>query len=61
MVRVQTWLFRFFAEYLTRAYKDRDVSEINPIKFNIPKYIDVKMDCGEQVQTIEGIILEEEF
>ena len=50
-----------FAEYLTRAYKDKDVSEINPVKFNIPKYIDVKMDCGEQVQTIEDIILEEEF
>ena len=50
-----------FAEYLTRVYKDKDVSEINPIKFNIPKYIDVKMDCGEQVQTIEDIFLEEEF
>ena len=50
-----------FAEYLTRVYKDKDISEINPIKFNIPKYIDVKMDCGEQVQTTEDIFLEEEF
>ena len=50
-----------FAEYLTRVYEDKDVSKIIPIKFNIPKYIDVKMDCGEQVQATEDIFLEEEF
>ena len=61
MVKEQTWLFLIFAEYLTRVYKDKDVSKIIPIKFNIPKYIDVKMDCGEQVQATEDIFLEEEF
>ena len=29
--------------------------------FNIPKYIDVKMDCGEQTHSTEDIFFEEEF
>ena len=50
-----------FAEYLKRAYQDKDISEISPTMFNIPKYIDVKMDCGEQTHSTEDIFFEEEF
>ena len=36
-----------FAEYMQSVYADSIETGIYPIQFNIPKSIDVKMDCGE--------------
>ncbi len=36
-----------FAEYMQSVYADSLETGIYPIQFNIPKSIDVKMDCGE--------------
>ncbi len=50
-----------YAEYLQRVYADTVVSKIYPIDFNIPKSIDVKLDCGEAIQMNINNDFEEEF
>ena len=39
---------------MQRVYADSLESGIYPIKFNIPKLVDVKMDCGELFETEEN-------
>ncbi len=48
-----------FAEYMQRVYADTLESGIYPTSFNIPKAVDVKMDCGELFE-IENNNFEEE-
>ncbi len=45
-----------FAEYMQRVYQDTAETKIYPIDFDIPKSIDIKLDCGEAIQgtTNEG-------
>lgn len=43
-----------FAEYMQRVYADTLLSGIYPIDFDIPNYIDEKLDCGEQIQFVES-------
>ena len=45
-----------FAEYMQRVYQDTSQTKIYPIDFDIPKSIDIKLDCGEEIQ---GIINED--
>ena len=49
-----------FAEYMKRVYADTLESGIFPISFNIPKSVDVRMDCGELFET-ENNNFEEEL
>jgi penicillin-binding protein 1A len=49
-----------FAEYMQRVYADTLESGIFPISFNIPKSVDVRMDCGELFET-ENNNFEEEL
>ena len=39
-----------FAEYMQRVYADTVNTGIYPIPFNIPRAIDVQLDCGEAIQ-----------
>ncbi|MGY8988380.1 MAG: transglycosylase domain-containing protein [Flavobacteriales bacterium] len=39
-----------YAEYLQRVYADTALTAIYPIDFDIPKSIDVRLDCGEAIQ-----------
>ncbi|MDP7429987.1 MAG: penicillin-binding transpeptidase domain-containing protein, partial [Flavobacteriales bacterium] len=50
-----------FAEYMQRVYTDTLESGVYPISFNIPKAIDVKMDCGELFETENNNFEEEEL
>lgn len=50
-----------YAEYLQRVYADTMISEIYPVDFNIPKSIDVKLDCGELIQMNINNDFDEEF
>ena len=50
-----------YAEYLQRVYADTALTAIYPIDFDIPKSIDVKLDCGEAIQGGNNEELEEEF
>ncbi len=48
-----------YAEYLQRVYADTLETGIYPIDFDIPKSVDVKLDCAEEV--IGGDEFNEEF
>ena len=50
-----------FAEYMQRVYADTLESGIFPISFNIPKVVDVRMDCGELFETESNNFEEEEL
>ena len=50
-----------FAEYMQRVYADTLETGIYPIDFDIPKSIDVKLDCGEVIQGGNNEEFEEEF
>jgi penicillin-binding protein 1A len=50
-----------FAEYMQRVYADTLESGIFPISFNIPKSVDVRMDCGELFETENNNFEEEEL
>ncbi|HIG32096.1 MAG TPA: penicillin-binding protein [Flavobacteriales bacterium] len=50
-----------FAEYMQRVYADTLETGIYPIDFDIPKSIDVKLDCGEAIQGGNNEEFEEEF
>ena len=50
-----------YAEYLQRVYADTAITAIYPIDFDIPKSIDVKLDCGEAIQGGNNKEFEEEF
>ena len=50
-----------FAEYMKRVYADTLESGIFPISFNIPKSVDVRMDCGELFETENNNFEEEEL
>jgi penicillin-binding protein 1A len=50
-----------FAEYMQRVYADTLESGIYPIDFDIPKSIDVRLDCGEAIQGGNNEEFEEEF
>jgi len=50
-----------YAEYLQRVYADTALTAIYPINFDIPKSIDVKLDCGEAIQGGNNEEFEEEF
>ena len=50
-----------YAEYLQRVYADTALTAIYPIDFDIPKSIDVRLDCGEAIQGSNNEEFEEEF
>ena len=50
-----------YAEYLQKVYADTVLTAIYPIDFDIPKSIDVKLDCGEAIQESNNEGFEEEF
>ena len=50
-----------FAEYMQRVYADTLETGIYPIDFDIPKAIDVKLDCGEATNGIGTDEFDEEF
>ncbi len=50
-----------FAEYMQRVYADTLETGIYPIDFDIPKAIDVKLDCGEATNSIGADEFDEEF
>ena len=50
-----------YAEYLQRVYADTALTAIYPIDFDIPKSIDVILDCGEAIQGGNNEEFEEEF
>jgi hypothetical protein len=50
-----------YAEYLQRVYTDTALTAIYPIDFDIPKSIDVLLDCGEAIQGSNNEEFEEEF
>ena len=50
-----------YAEFLQRVYKDTNNTKIYPIDFDIPKSVDVKIDCGEEIQEIMKDEFDEEF
>ena len=50
-----------FAEYMQRVYADTLESGIFPISFNIPKAVDVRMDCGELFETERNNFEDEEL
>ena len=50
-----------FAEYMQRVYADTLESGIFPISFNIPKAVDVRIDCGELFETENKNFEEEEL
>ena len=42
-----------FAEYMQRVYSDTLIANMQPIPFDIPRSIDVKLDCDESTISIE--------
>jgi penicillin-binding protein 1A len=50
-----------FAEYMQRVYADTLESGIYPIDFDIPKSVDLKLDCGEATNSIGTKEFDEEF
>jgi penicillin-binding protein 1A len=50
-----------FAEYMQRAYADTLETGIYPIDFDIPRSVDLKLDCGEETHSISGGGFDEEF
>ncbi len=50
-----------FAEYMKRVYADTLESGIYPIDFDIPKSVDLKIDCGESTNSIGNNEFDEEF
>jgi penicillin-binding protein 1A len=50
-----------YAEFLQRVYADTLATGIYPIDFDIPKSIDVRLDCGEAIQRTSNDELDEEF
>ena len=50
-----------FAEYMQRVYADTLESGIYPIDFDIPKSVDLKLDCGEATNSIGADEFDEEF
>ena len=50
-----------FAEYMQRVYADTLESGIYPIDFDIPKSVDLKLDCGEATNSIGTDEFDEEF
>ncbi len=49
-----------FAEYMQRVYADSLESGIYPSNFNVPKLVDVNIDCGELFKTEENNNFEED-
>tara|TARA_B100002003_G_scaffold249400_1_gene285638 strand:+ start:2968 stop:5226 length:2259 start_codon:yes stop_codon:yes gene_type:complete len=50
-----------FAEYMKKVYADTLETGVYPIPFDIPKSIDVKMDCGELFNSKEIKNIEDEL
>jgi len=50
-----------FAEYMQRVYADTLESGIYPIDFDIPKSVDLKLDCGEATNSFGSDEFDEEF
>jgi len=50
-----------YAEFLQRVYADTLETGIYPIDFDIPKAIDLKLDCGESTNSIGADEFNEEF
>jgi penicillin-binding protein 1A len=50
-----------FAEYMQRVYADTLETGIYPIEFNIPKSVDLKLDCGEVANSTASDEFDEEF
>tara|TARA_B110000240_G_scaffold140522_1_gene155543 strand:- start:91 stop:2346 length:2256 start_codon:yes stop_codon:yes gene_type:complete len=50
-----------FAEYMQRVYADTLESGIYPIDFDIPKSVDLKLDCGEETNSFGTEEFDEEF
>ena len=50
-----------FAEYMQRVYADTLESGIYPIDFDIPKSVDLKLDCGEATNSLGTDEFDEEF
>ena len=50
-----------FAEYMQRVYADTLESGIYPIDFDIPKSVDLKLDCGEATNSLGIDEFDEEF
>ena len=50
-----------FAEYMQRVYTDTLESGIYPIDFDIPKAVDLRLDCGEATNSIGADEFDEEF
>jgi penicillin-binding protein 1A len=50
-----------FAEYMQRVYADTLESGIYPIDFDIPKSVDLKLDCGDATNSIGTDEFDEEF
>jgi len=50
-----------FAEYMQRVYADTLESGIYPIDFDIPKSVDLKLDCGEATNSFVADEFDEEF
>jgi len=50
-----------FAEYMQRVYADTLESGIYPIDFDIPKSVDLKLDCGEATNSFVTDEFDEEF
>ena len=42
-----------FAEYMQRVYADTLIENMQPIPFDIPRSIDVKLECDESTISIE--------
>ena len=50
-----------FAEYMQRVYADTLETGIYPIDFDIPKSVDLRLDCGESTNSIGADEFDEEF
>jgi penicillin-binding protein 1A len=50
-----------YAEYLQRVYADTLETGIYPIDFDIPKAVDLRLDCGEATNSIGADEFDEEF
>ena len=50
-----------FAEYMQRVYADTLETGIYPIDFDIPKAVDLRLDCGEATNSIGADEFDEEF
>ena len=50
-----------YAEFLQRVYADTLETGIYPIDFDIPKSVDVRLDCGESTNSKGDDEFNEEF